>query len=98
MSLSRKPFHRGDPDGDGRLSVADAISDLLFLFLAGPPPGCLESGDFDDNGHIDIADPILILRWLFLGGSAPAPPGPPSAACGRDPPGSWLGCVTYAGC
>jgi hypothetical protein len=94
------PFHRGDPDGDGRISVTDAAGILLFLFLAGPSPGCLEAADSDDDGHLDTTDPVLILRWLFLGGSAPAPPGPPPGPCGPDPPGSpgRLGCGAYGGC
>jgi hypothetical protein len=93
-------FHRGDPDGDGRISVTDAIGILLFLFLAGPSPGCLEAADSDDDGRLDTTDPVLILRWLFLGGSAPAPPGPPPGPCGPDPPGSpgRLGCGAYPGC
>jgi hypothetical protein len=94
------PFHRGDPDGDGRISVADAAGLLLFLFLAGPSPGCLEAADSDDDGRLDTTDPVLILRWLFLGGSAPAPPGPPPGPCGPDPPASpgRLGCGVYPGC
>jgi hypothetical protein len=95
-----RPFHRGDPDGDGRLSVADAALLLLFLFLAGPAPGCLDAADADDDGRIDATDPVLILRWLFASGTAPAPPGPPPAPCGRDPegPGPGLGCDAYGAC
>ena len=93
-----KSFHRGDPDGDGGISVTDAVALLLFLFLSAPAPGCLEAGDIDDDGRIDTTDPIGILRWLFLEGSAPALPGAPPEPCGEDPPGSWLGCGTYMGC
>jgi hypothetical protein len=97
--LVGKPFHRGDPDGDGRISIADAISLLLFLFLSGPSPGCLEAGDADDDGRVDATDPVVILRWLFGGGSSPAPPGPPPAPCGPDPAaGASLGCDAYSGC
>jgi hypothetical protein len=98
--VSPRPFHRGDPDADGRLSVADAVLLLLFLFLAGPAPGCLDAGDADDDGRIDATDPVLILRWLFASGTPPAPPGPPPAPCGPDPEGSSasLGCDAYAGC
>jgi hypothetical protein len=100
VSALGEAFHRGDPDADGRLSVADSVALLLFLFLSGPAPGCLDAGDFDDDGRIDTSDPVLILRWLFLEGSAPAPPGPPSGPCDLDPPGSSpsLGCDTYGAC
>jgi hypothetical protein len=100
LNVLSRPFHRGDPDGDGRLSVADAALLLLFLFLAGPAPGCLDAADADDDGRIDATDPVIILRWLFASGTAPAPPGPPPAPCGRDPEGlgPGLGCDAYAGC
>jgi hypothetical protein len=98
VSPSSEPFHRGDPDADGRLSVADSIALLLFLFLAGPAPGCLDAGDVDDDGRIDTTDPVLVLRWLFLEGTAPAAPGPPPGPCDLDPPGSNLGCDTYGAC
>ena len=93
-------FHRGDPDGDGRVSVLDALQLLLFLFLAGPAPSCFEAADFDDDGRIDASDPILILRWLLRHGAAPAAPGPPGSACGRDRSESpaELGCGDYPAC
>ena len=93
-------FHRGDPDGDGRVSVLDAVQVLLFLFVAGPAPGCFEAADFDDDGRIDGSDPILILRWLLLHGASPAAPGPPGSECGRDPGDSPvdLGCGDYPSC
>ena len=94
------PFHRGDPDGDGRVSILDAVQVLLFLFVAGPAPSCFEAADFDDDGRIDGSDAVLILRWLILHGSAPAGPGPPGFECGRDPGGSPsdLGCGVYPSC
>jgi hypothetical protein len=93
-------FHRGDPNDDHRVNVLDAISLLLFLFLSGPAPTCLESADFDDDGRIDTADPILILRWVFLQGASPAFPGAPPDPCGDDPASSAgsLGCSEYRSC
>lgn len=100
LSPSAKDFHRGDPSGDGRVAIGDAVGLILFLFLLGPSPGCIEAGDADDSGRLDTTDPIIILRWLFLGGSAPAPPGPPPAPCGPDPDaaGGGLGCDEYGAC
>jgi hypothetical protein len=92
-------FHRGDPDGDGRISILDALQVFLFLFIAGPAPACFEAADFDDDGRIDASDPILILRWLFLNGTPPRSPGAPSSGCGPDPVGSpYLGCGDYPAC
>jgi hypothetical protein len=93
-----KEFHRGDPNADGRVAIGDAVGLVLFLFLLGPSPACLEAADADDTGRLDTTDPILILQWLFLGGTAPAPPGPPPAPCGPDPQGGGLGCDAYEAC
>jgi hypothetical protein len=97
LLVAPPPFHRGDPDGDGRSSIGDAVQVLLFLFAFGPTPACLDAADFDDDGRIDQMDPILILRWLFLHGLPPASPGPPGFECGRDPSPN-LGCREYPGC
>jgi hypothetical protein len=98
LTLGAKEFHRGDPNADGRATIGDAVGLILFLFLLGPPPPCLEAGDADDTGRLDTTDPILILHWLFLGGPAPAPPGPPPSSCGPDPDGGGLGCNAYGAC
>jgi len=96
------PFHRGDPNGNGGLDIADAIYLLGYLFGDGPEPSCMESGDTDNSGRIDIADPIGLLNYLFAGGDSPAPPGPVESECGADPddPGSPgdLGCESYEPC
>ena len=92
-------FRRGDPDGDGRVSILDALQVLLFLFIAGPAPACFEAADVEDDGRIDASDPILILRWLFLNGPPLASPGAPGFECGPDPVGSpYLGCEHYPAC
>jgi VCBS repeat protein len=95
-------FHRGDPNGDGRLDISDAMTLLDFEFLDGNPLGCLESADATNDGRIDISDVVTILYFLFLSGPPLAPPGPPSASCGPDPdpPGSPadLGCRSYGPC
>ena len=93
-------FHRGDPDGDGRITVSDAVSIALFLHLQGPRPPCLEAADWDDGGRVDGADAAALLAWLFSRGTPPAEPGPPGAPCGLDPAGSPtdLGCEPGEAC
>ncbi|MBI4601844.1 MAG: hypothetical protein HY721_07770 [Planctomycetes bacterium] len=93
-------FHRGDADDNGLLQLTDAIRVLGFLFLGQAAPTCLEAGDADDNGQLQLTDAIRILGFLFLGGPPPDAPGPPPAACGRDPEGSLgdLGCLAYTNC
>ncbi|MBI4605323.1 MAG: hypothetical protein HY721_25445 [Planctomycetes bacterium] len=92
-------FHRGDSDDNGELQLTDAIRILGYLFLGSVAPSCLEAADADNNGKLELTDAIRILGFLFLGAAAPAPPGPPPADCGLDPPDTGdLGCETYTRC
>ena len=92
-------FHRGDADGDGKLTVTDAIVILLFLF-GGRPLSCIEAGNIDDDDAVNITDAIGVLLYLFAGGAPPPHPGPPGMPCGHDRTWStpFLPCHDYAGC
>jgi hypothetical protein len=82
-------FIRGDADGDGRLSITDAIRILDYLFLGGVKPACDDASDVDDDGAVTITDAIVFLSYLFLGeGRIP----PPSPLPGQDPTPDGLGC------
>ena len=82
-------FIRGDSDGDGSISITDAIRLLGFLFAGGVKPACDDAADADDDGTITITDAIVILGYLFLGqGSFP----PPFPEAGQDPTQDGLGC------
>ncbi len=95
-------FHRGDPNVDGELNVADPLFLLNFLFTGGPSPECLESADGDNDGEIVISDAVMLLQFLFSGGAPPADPGPPGAPCGPGPDSldsdEFLGCAGYDRC
>lgn len=82
------PFLRGDGDGSGALSIADASATLGYLFL-GDPGRCLDRHDADDDGRVLINDPVLVLSFLFLGGRPPAAPFPEA---GPDSTADGLGC------
>ena len=89
------PFHRGDPNADGREDISDALSVLGALFLGGPALGCEKSADANDSGGLDLSDPVYFLNYLFLGGPAPRPP---FSECGIDPTADGLGCDFHAAC
>lgn len=83
-------FVRGDTDGDGEVSIADAVQGLQHLF-AGRELTCQAAADVNDSGDLDITDPIHLLQFLFLGGEEPAPPWP---RCGRvTGAAERLGCI-----
>jgi len=90
-----RSFVRGDADGDGQPTIADAIRLLDFLFDRGPAADCLDALDADDNGTLDLADGMHLLSFLFSGGSPPPPPHP---ACGLDRTGDSLGCAGQERC
>ena len=81
-------FLRGDGNGDGALSLSDAVVALEWLFLS-QPLGCIDAADFDDDGNAGLADVVQLTSHLFLNGP---PPAPPSEACGVDPTDDTLSC------
>jgi hypothetical protein len=94
-------FHRGDPSGDGRIDLTDAVRVFRYLFQGGEVPDCLDAADADDDGTLTLSDGVFLLRFLFRGGFPPRPPGPPGAPCGLDrEAGSAgdLGCEGYTAC
>ena len=84
-------FVRGDTNHDGTIDIADVISILSFLFVAGTPtPPCFDALDINDSGNLDLADPISLIDITFLG--APPPP-EPFMNCGRDLTADSLTCI-----
>ncbi|MBI4584055.1 MAG: hypothetical protein HY717_08535 [Planctomycetes bacterium] len=82
-------FIRGDSNSDLAVDQSDAVYTLEYLFLGGPPPGCLDGADANDDGDVDVSDPIRTLEVLFLGrGEIP----PPKGGAGEDPTPDVLGC------
>ncbi len=94
LACHDKPFRRGDPNADGRVNIADAVSILEYLFLSGDTPSCASSADTNDDTRINVADAVAILEHLFIGGPTPPLPFP---ECGPDPTED-LGCARYQPC
>ena len=69
-------FVRAEIQGDGLVDISDVIFLLIYIFLGGEEPECMDSADVDDTGVIDISDPIYLIAHLFLGGAAPPAPFP----------------------
>ncbi len=82
-------FIRGDVDGDGKITITDAVNTLNYLFKSGSEPGCLDAADVNDDGKIDVADAIGGLNYLFMGANAPPAPFPEA---GFDLTKDELGC------
>ena len=85
-------LRRGDCDGSSQIDISDAVYLLLYLFTAGPRADCEDACDSNDDGVHDISDGIRILLYLFTGEAAIPAPG--ARACGEDPTGDGLDCVS----
>lgn len=61
---------KGDMNGDGWLSAADAVLLLNVTFMGNPPP-ILAFHDLNCDGSVSAADLVLLLNLVFLGNSLP---------------------------
>ena len=52
----------GDADGDGEVSIADALVILRYSVGWGNPID-MNAADVDDSGMVDLADALLILQY-----------------------------------
>ena len=83
-------FSRGDANGDGSISLADAIVSLQNVFLSQLVLfDCEDMLDANDDGVLDISDPVFLLNYLFRSG--PPLPGP-FKRCGQDGESDALRC------
>ncbi len=74
----------GDADGNGSISIGDAVYVINFIFGGGPAPApfAVCSGDADCNCAISISDAVYIINFIFGGGPAPCDCATWSASCG----------------
>ena len=61
----------GDADGNGIVTISDAVYLINYIFAGGPSPSPELSGDADCNGIITISDAVYLINYIFSGGPAP---------------------------
>jgi hypothetical protein len=91
-----RAFFRGETNGDGSRNIADAVYLLMFLFVHGDQPVCMDAADVNGDASLNIADPVYFLSHLMANG--PKPPPPYDECSALDPPGSGLGCESFPTC
>lgn len=64
----------GDPDGNGFVTISDAVFLINYIFAGGPAPVPLLSGDADCSGAISISDAVYLINYIFAAGPAPCEP------------------------
>lgn len=61
----------GDANADNKISVADVVYLISYLFKGGSPPNPLIKGDANGNGKVTVADVVYLISYLFKGGPTP---------------------------
>ncbi len=68
-----KVYLPGDVNDDGRVTVADVVFLINYLFKNGPSPKILESADVNLDGNVSVSDVIYLISYLFKNGPCPLP-------------------------
>lgn len=58
---------QGDADGNGYLSISDAVFIVNFIFGGGAPPERTCNGDVNGDGFISISDAVEVISFVFKG-------------------------------
>ncbi len=61
----------GDLDGDGAITISDAVYAINFIFAGGAAPQDSHGGDMDCSGDLNISDCVYLVNYIFAGGNAP---------------------------
>jgi hypothetical protein len=64
----------GDPNGDGRINIADAVFMINYIFRGGPAPDPWQLGDANLDGVLNIADAVYLVQAVFGNGPMPGCP------------------------
>ncbi len=62
----------GDADGNGIITISDAVFLITYIFGGGIAPNPAEAADADCNSLVTIADAVFLITYIFGGGPAPA--------------------------
>ena len=88
-------FLRGDVNGDGVISEADASRMMDWIFGLAPAPECLDAADLNDDGYVNITDSTQLLNYISTPGSPP--PSAPFPVAGVDTTPDTLSCNSASG-
>jgi uncharacterized delta-60 repeat protein len=64
-------FLRGDANKDSKVSLADIVYLINYLFKFGPAPEPIQSGDANCDGKVSLSDIVYLINYLFKFGPAP---------------------------
>ena len=61
-----KPCVGADADGNGYVSIGDAVFIVNYIFGGGPAPSTSCGGDANNDGSITVADAVAIVMTVFV--------------------------------
>ncbi len=61
----------GDCDGNGVITISDAVCLICYIFSGCPPPSPICNGDANGTGTVGISDAVYLINHIFGGGPAP---------------------------
>ena len=62
----------GDANGDGTLSISDAVYLANYIFREGPAPDPITFGDPNNDCIVNVVDVVYLINYLFKEGPSPA--------------------------
>ena len=71
VRISVIAYVRGDANRDGRVTVADVVYLVSYLFKGGPAPVPPGAGDANHDGLVTVGDCVYLINYLFKGGPPP---------------------------
>ncbi|MDD4051374.1 MAG: dockerin type I domain-containing protein [candidate division Zixibacteria bacterium] len=71
VETTKAQFVCGDVNGDGKITIGDAVFIISYLFRSGSAPYPIEMGDVNGDGAFNITDAVYLVAYIFRGGPAP---------------------------
>jgi len=66
-----RPYICADANGDEKVTVADIVFLVSYVFKHGPAPVPLKKGDANGDGIVNIADIVYLVAYIFKHGALP---------------------------
>jgi outer membrane protein assembly factor BamB len=71
ISSTQVPLIRGDVNGDGVVSVSDAVYMINYILKSGSPPIIMEAADVNCDDTVSIVDVVYLINYLWKNGPPP---------------------------
>lgn len=64
-------YVKGDVNQDSKVTVADVVFLVNYLFRGGPEPHYLACGDVNQDCQTTVGDAVYLVTYLFKAGPVP---------------------------